>query len=293
MNGVLLALKNPVSHATDQPWLGWYVSSASVMLILAGILTAAAIIPAAKRIATRDTGSLADYRTDGAWANFVEWICLYLRENAFRAVLGKETDRFAPLLWTLFWFILFCNLLGLVPLRDITAAFGVNDGHGLGGTATQSIWVNGGLAVVAFLYWNGVGLYRDWKGWFKHMTADTPFYIAPLMVVIEFVSMFVKPFALAVRLFANMTAGHVLIAALLSFVLALPKALGAAGWPLALVPLLGAAAINLLEIVIALVQAFIFTFLTCVFLGQLVAHHEEEGHGEHEAEAEARQAAGA
>lgn len=282
-----LASDNPVDHVTDKVIFGhegaWYISNVSVMLLLGGIVTAAAVIPASKRIVTRKSAGLEGYRAQGLWANLVESICLYLRDEVFRPVLGGQTDQFTPLLWSLFWFIVVCNLLGLVPILDATAMFGLNHGHGIGGTATQSIWVTGALAGVAFLYWNGVALARDPVGWLKHMTGGAPIYMWPIMIPVELMGMFVKPFALALRLFANMTGGHIIIAVLLSFVKSLIQALGGPGFALALLPLLGAVAINLLEIMVAFIQAYIFTFLTCLFLGQLVVHEHDE-HEEHHLE---------
>jgi F-type H+-transporting ATPase subunit a len=281
---LLLAAGNPVDHVTDKPILGqWYVSNATVMLLLGAIVTAAIVLPAARRIATGHSGSLEDLRAKGLWANLVESVCLYLREAVFRPVLGDQTDRYTPMLWTLFWFILVSNLLGLVPLVDWTAPllYEVNDKHGIGGTATQSIWVTGALAAIAFLFWNGVALMKDPIGYLKHLTAEAPWFMWPIMVPVEIMGMFVKPLALALRLFANITGGHIILAVLLSFITALVQNLGGWGYGLALFPLLGATAVNVLEILVAFIQAYIFTFLTCLFLGQLVVHEHDE-HDEQE-----------
>ena len=279
----LLASANPVAHVTDKPIFGqWYVSNVTVMLAAGALVTAAVIVPAAKRIATGTGGSVEAYRTQGILANMVEAVCLYLRNDVFRPVLKDETNRYTPLLWTFFWFILVCNLLGLIPFADLTGLFlyDVNNGHGIGGTATQSIWVTGALAVVAFLFYNGTAVMRDPIGYLKHLTAGAPVFMWPIMIPVEIIGMFVKPFALALRLFANMTGGHIIIAVLLGFVASLIQALGTAGYGLALIPLLGGIAINMLEVLVAFIQAFIFTFLTCLFLGQLVVH-EHEHHDEH------------
>jgi len=279
-----LAAANPVDHVTDKPLIGWYVSNYTVMMILAGCLTAWVMISASKAIVTGDRSTIDGYRSQGLLANLVESVCLYLRNDVFKPVLEDQTDTYTPMLWTFFWFILICNLLGLVPLLDITAAFIPGAWwHGIGGTATQSIWVTGALAAVAFFYWNGIALAKDPIGYLKHLTAGAPWFMWPIMVPVEIMGMFVKPVALALRLFANMTGGHIILAVLLSFIKALALDLGGAGWGLAIIPLLGAVAINILEILVAFIQAYIFTFLTCLFLGQLVVHeHEHEEHDEHE-----------
>ncbi len=301
---LLLAAANPVGHVTDKPLIvgdwglgpGWPVSNVTVMLVLSAIVTTLIVVPAARRIATGHTGHIDDLRAKGLWANLVEAVCLYLRDEVFRPVLGEQTDKYTPMLWTFFWFILVCNLLGLVPLLDITMsgvtlAMGTEwvaekQFHGIGGTATQSIWVTGALAVIAFLYWNSIAFFKDPIGFLKHLTAGAPVFMWPIMIPVEIMGMFVKPFALALRLFANMTGGHIIIAVLLSFVVSLSLARGGvAGHGLALIPLLGATAIFLLEILVAFIQAYIFTFLTCLFLAQLVVHeHEEHAHGEGEGE---------
>jgi len=287
-----LAASSPVAHVVDHPWFGdgshwahWLMSNSIFMMIIAVALTAWLIIPAAKKITTRGEGAtLDDYRAQGLQANFVEAICVYLREEVFRPIFHEQTDKFMPVLWTFFWFILMCNLLGLVPLIDLTGGLlGLNHGHGIGGTATQSIWVTGALAFCAFIVINVTAIAKDPAGYFKHLMGGVPFSvpmipIIAIIMVVEFIGIFVKPFALAVRLFANMSGGHILLAVLFSFVPLLIRNLGGIGYGMALLPLAGAIAIYLLEVLVALIQAFIFTFLTGLFLGQLVHHDHEHDH---------------
>lgn len=289
----ILAAANPVGHVTDKPIYGqWYVSNVTVMLVVSGILTLWLLIPAAGRIATGKSGSIEDLRTRGVLANMVESVCLYLRDEVFRPVLGEETDRYVPVLWSFFWFILISNLVGLVPILDITAALGLNEYQGapigVGGTATQSIWVTGTLAMIAFVFINGTAILKDPVGFLKHLTAGAPVFMWPIMIPVELIGMVVKPVALALRLFANMTGGHIIVATLLGFVVSLSVALGGvSGHGLAIVPLVGTIVIYFLEIMVAFIQAYIFTFLTCLFLGQLVVHahdeHDESHEGEHAA----------
>lgn len=285
----LCAAANPIDHVTDKPLITgelaglpmWWVSNVTVMLVVAAAVTFALVVPAARRIRTGSGRTNDDFRAQGLLANLVETVCLYLRNDVFRTVLGDQTDRYTPMLWTLFWFILVCNLLGLVPILDITAMFGLGyHGHGIGGTATQSIWVTGALALIAALFYMGTALAKDPIGFLKHLTGGAPVFMWPIMVPVEALGYLIKPFALAIRLFANMTGGHLVIAVLLSFVPAALKALGAvSGAPIALVSILGAVGINLLEILVGFIQAYIFTFLTCLFLGQLIVHeHDDEHH---------------
>src|SRR5688572_21536108 len=144
----ILAADNPLTHVVDKPLIKlsdnfWLISDVTLMLIIVGLVLAFSMIAAAKRISTGTSKTTADYRTQGIWANMVEATNLYLRNDVFKPILREETDRFTPLLWTFFWFILIANLFGLIPLRDITGLMGISHGHGIGGTATQSIWVTG------------------------------------------------------------------------------------------------------------------------------------------------------
>ena len=282
---IFAAAGSPVGHVTDHPLIGWYISNVTVLLALATILTMLLIIPAARRIATGPArNSIDDYRAQGLLANFVEAVCLYLREEVFRPILHDQTDKYIPVLWTFFWFILICNLLGLVPLIDLTMAGYVAMGgdprgwHGFGGTATQSIWVTGALALVAFIIINVTGLMKDPIGYFKHLTGGAPWFMWPIIIPVEAAGIFIRPIALALRLFANMTGGHVMLAVLFSFVWSLSNALGTVGHGLALIPLLGATAIYMLEVLVAFIQAFIFTFLTGLFLGQVLPHDHAHDH---------------
>jgi F-type H+-transporting ATPase subunit a len=287
MDSLFLLAVDPVGHVTDKPLVTgeafgiplWWVSNVTIMLLLGAIVTALIVIPAARRIRAGQERTLDDFRAQGTWANLVEAVCVYLRDDVFRGVLGDQTDRFTPILWTFFWFILVCNVMGLLPLLDLTALLGLTfHGHGIGGTATQSIWVTGALAVTAFVFYNVTAFIKSPRGYLRHLTGGAPWFMWAIMVPVEILGTLIKPFALAIRLFANMTGGHLVIAVLLSFVPAVFRALGVGGGaPIALASILGAVGINLLEVLVAFIQAFIFTFLTCLFLGQLVVHEHEHG----------------
>jgi F-type H+-transporting ATPase subunit a len=288
---LLAAGDNPLDHVVDQPvvhgkpihFMGmdlpvWLVSNVTIMLVLCGLVAIVTLVLAASRIRAGSMRSIKDFKSQGIWANLVETVCVYLRNDVFRPVLGKDTDRFTPILWTLFWFILFCNIFGLVPLKDLTALFGLNHGHGFGGTATQSVFVTGALALIAFFLINIPPLLRDPAGYFKHLTGGAPMYIWPILVPVEILGIFVKPFALCMRLFANMTGGHVVVAVMLMFIKMMVDNLGGLGYAMSLMPFVAMIGIYFLEIIVAVIQAFVFTFLTCLFLGQLIHHEHEVGH---------------
>jgi F-type H+-transporting ATPase subunit a len=209
-------------------------------------------------------------------ANFLEAICQYLRKEVVEPTLHEHTDRFVKYIWTLFFFVLVNNLLGLIPLSTVSPLAGLH----IGGTATGNIWVTGTLAAMTFVMFvfNGVRL----AGWhyFAHFCPG-PLWLAPLLVPIEILGQFAKAFALAIRLFANMLAGHIMLAVLVGFILGAGSAMGAGvGLAVAVPVIFGAIGITLLEILVAVLQAFIFTFLTSLFIGQAVVFHPEEAQAE-------------
>jgi F-type H+-transporting ATPase subunit a len=214
----VVAAANPLEHVVDHPiWQrgGWYLlTNHMVMMVLAATLMLL-IFPFLTRAYRR--GELVPTGT----RNFFEAILMYLREEVVRPILGDDTDRFIPFLWTLFFFILFNNLLGLLPLEPITGpvahALGLH--HAVYGTATANLWVTGSLALVSWLVIQISGIRANGlANYAKHFLAGAPWYMAPVMIPVEILGMIVKPVALAIRLMANMTAGHILLAVLVGFV---------------------------------------------------------------------------
>jgi F-type H+-transporting ATPase subunit a len=210
--------------------------------------------------------------------NFLEVVCEFLRKEVAEPTLHENTDRFIKYLWTLFFFVLANNLLGLIPFASLKPLTGVH----LGGTATGNIWVTGTLAVMTFLMMvvNGLRL-AGWQ-YFKHFCPG-PIWLAPLLVPIEIVGQVAKAFALAIRLFANMLAGHMMLAVLVGFILAAGTAKGTGvGLAVAVPVIAGSIGITLLELLVAFLQAFIFTFLTSLFIGQsITVHHEGAAEATH------------
>jgi F-type H+-transporting ATPase subunit a len=208
--------------------------------------------------------------------NAIEAICYYLREEVARPSLGAHTDRFIKYIWSVFFFVLTINLLGLLPIAALTPLAGLHRG----GTATANIWVTGTLAVTTLLMMVVNGLRFGGVAYLKHF-APGPVFLKPLLAAIEVVGVFAKGFALAIRLFANMVAGHTLMAVLLGFVLAAGSVSAAMGFAVAVPVVLGSVAVSMLELFVAFLQAFIFTFLTTLFIGQSVLVHHEEPHEAH------------
>jgi len=190
--------------------------------------------------------------------NAIEAMILYIRNEVILPNVGHHGDGFVPYLLTVFFFILTLNLLGLVPY---------------GSTATGNISVTATLAVMTFITVEIAGIRALGKGYLSTMfywNNDLPVIMRPIMFLImspvEMIGKITKPFALAVRLFANMTAGHIVVLAFMGlfFLFGLPLGAGA---------LLMALAIMFLEIFVAFLQAFIFTLLSSVFIGQIRESH--------------------
>lgn len=196
-------------------------------------------------------------------ANVAEVIVLFFRDQIVRANIGREGDKYTPFILSLFFFILYMNLLGIVP-------YGVS--------ATASLSVTAALAFLALL-WVEVSGFRALgpKGY-----AQTIFFAPPglnpvgkalvtlVMAPVEFMGKLTKPFALAIRLFANMTAGKILLLALLGLTFIFAD-LTVGRWGVAGGAVVMATAITLLKIFVAFLQAFIFAMLTAVFIG-LIRH---------------------
>jgi F-type H+-transporting ATPase subunit a len=275
----LLAQVNPLEHVLDKPIFqpgGYWILSNNLvsLLISAGLMLL--IFPRITKAYIRREHVPTGTR------NFFEAILIYIREEMARPVLGEETDRFLPFLWTLFFFILFNNLLGLLPWGVLTGwALRPMGLHPFGGTATANIWVTGALAVVAFGVWQVAGIRANGLGpYLRHFLGGAPLWLAPLMIPLEIMGMFIKPFALAIRLFANMIAGHTVIAVLLMFTTMAFGAGAAFGWGISIVVVLASVAMMCLEVFVAFLQTYIFVFLTAMFIGQLVVHEHKHTPGE-------------
>ncbi len=293
---------DPVQHVINHAFFVnedgvWLWSTAQTNMVITTLIMLFVGLFVAKSVSTGEEGQgHARWVTNNRFAHMVEVICGYLRENTVRPLIGERTDKMMPFLWTIFFFILINNLLGLIPLLDLHNILAGAMGSDMvaehrafiGGTATQSIWVTGALAIASALVINGAGIKElGLGGYIKHLTAEAPIFVWPIIIPIEIMGTFIKPIALAIRLFANMTAGHILVAVLLGFA---AKGFFSSdnplvGFPVGVVSSLGVIAIYFLELFVAFLQAFVFMFLTTVFIS-LLAHHGDHDHDHaHEGEA--------
>jgi len=192
--------------------------------------------------------------------NGLEAVVLYLRNEIILPNVGPHGNAFVPYLLTLFFFILFANLLGLIPY---------------GATATGNISVTATLAIITFFVIEIAGMKAQGSAyintivfWPHDMSLGMKLFISPILTPIEIIGKLTKPFALAIRLFANMVSGHVVLLALISLIFTF------ATWILVPIPIALALGISLLELFVAFLQAFIFTLLSSVFIGLI----REGGH---------------
>ncbi len=280
MSGAMLASSNPLNHVVQhviyEPGGFTLLSNHIIMQIVAAVLLIYFIPRFVKQRAGTDAiGRLVPH----GWGNAVEGLCEALRTHVARPALGKHTDRFIPYIWTAFFFVLTCNVLGMIPLSAWTPFIG--GGHVIGGTSTGNIWVTGTLAVCTMfmIVYNGLAIHG--MAYVKHFFMGPP-GINLFIAFLEVVGLLAKTFALAVRLFANMVAGHVMLAVVIGFVSSAAVAYGTIAAVGVSVPvILGAVALNFLELFVAFLQAFIFTFLSAMFIGQAVNIHHDHEHEEH------------
>lgn len=293
MSSLTLAA-SPVQHVIPHAFIVnddgvWLWTTAGTNMVITAVIMIVGGLFISRAVSTGDEGQgHARWVTNNRFAHMVEVICGYLRETTVRPLIGDRTNTMMPFLWTLFFFILVNNLLGLIPLLDLQNILAGAMGSDMvaqhrafiGGTATQSIWVTGALAVASGIVINAAGIKElGLGGYIKHLTAEAPIFVWPIIIPIEILGTFIKPIALAIRLFANMTAGHILVAVLLGFaaVDGFTNSNPLIGIPVGIASSLGVIAIYFLEIFVAFLQAFVFMFLTTVFIS-LLAHHGDHDH---------------
>ncbi len=234
-----------------------HISKHVVMMLLAATVAGASCILAARR-AVRDSGR-------GTFANMVEATALFLRDEVVKPGIGEHHYRtWYPYIATLFFFILSCNLIGLAPPP-------------LGSTATGNINVTGGLALMTLgsMYLGGI-IEKGPVGFFVGLVPHgVPWWLWPGVLLLEIFGTLTKPFALTVRLFANMTAGHVILGVLSGFLAFGNIGLGAYLGSVAAVGVPTVAFylfILTFELAVAFIQAYIFSYLSSIFIGLMLSH---------------------
>ena len=235
----------------------------SVFLVLAAVLVFLTLWLTGRALTRqRERGGGAPH----GLANMVEAVVLFVRNDVAIASIGhKNGAKFAPYILTLFWFILYCNLLGLIPFGE---------------KPTSSFWVTGALALTALVTIEISGFMTlGPKGYLKTIvftppgtTGITAVLLTLIMIPIEIIGKIVKPFALMLRLFANMVAGHFVILSLLSLIF-LFGSIHYFRWAIAGGSVAFVLFMMSIELLVAFIQAYIFALLTATFIGLLQHEH--------------------
>lgn len=201
----------------------------------------------------------------GRLQNLLEMLVMFVRDEIAKPNLGDKADKYLPYLLTAFFFILTCNLLGLVPF---------------GATATSNIMVTTVLATITFVLTQLGGSKDHWLHVFN--PPGVPGFVKPILIPVELLGLFTKPIALAIRLFANMTAGHLIILSLIGLIFTFGGLFGSvAGYMVSPISIAFSLFIYCLELLVSFIQAYVFTMLSALFIGMAVAehdHHHEEDH---------------
>ncbi len=245
-----------------------------VMMWIASLLLFAVFIPAARKIARNI------YGRPSRFTGIVEVFVNFVRNDVAKGSMGSHSKHYEPFLLSLFFFILFCNLLGLIPPLGEIANLVFGSGHGGHGevpffvklwpgiTATGDIGVTATLAIFSFLVIIMAGFIHQGVAFVKNIVpAGIHWSIWPILWPIEAIGLLTKPFALAIRLLANMTAGHMIILVFLGFIFEFQS------YGVVPVSVAGSIAIYLLEIFVGFLQAYIFVFLTALFIASVQHRH--------------------
>lgn len=242
-----------------EPASGFCISKFMILTLVAALIVTAIFMRLARKVSTGD-------RPRGKFWNLFEAMLLFIRDGVARPAIGKhDADKYVPLLWTLFFFILGCNLLGMVPWAGApTSAFAVT--LSLAAVTLLTGMVSG---VVKF---GPVGYVMNQ---IPHM--DLPPALAlllkPMIWVIEVAGMFIKHGVLGVRLLANMVAGHIVLLAIMGLAFSVEGAASSVWGLTAGISIVAATLFSCLELFVAFLQAYVFTFLSALFIGAAVHHH--------------------
>jgi F-type H+-transporting ATPase subunit a len=290
----MLAEFNLLEHLNDHPWPGCsttlfgmpitLMSSAIAAIILVGIVLIAVILPAARRRQTVPHGM----------GNVLEVVVLFIRDSVARPTLHDKAYTFLPYLVTIFVYVLGMNLLGLIPLEPVCEALGLPK---VGVRPTGVISVTAALASITLVTILFLGLRHQTTElrhkthlpwilcaifspilWVKSLSPHIPGVIGKILLVpmalLELIGAFMKCFALMIRLFANMMAGHALLAVLLMFTIqafeAYLKNSVLTVFYVGPTCVIASVLVDLLELLVAVLQAYIFTFLTSMFISMYV-----------------------
>jgi F-type H+-transporting ATPase subunit a len=280
-------ISHPIIHLPTISGIDFSVTKHVLMLWLVSFLVGVAVIVPVRRFLSGDRS------VPTGWMNALEITIQFIRDSIVKPNVGpKWVMTWTPLVLTFFFFILFANGIGMIPIFDVLGAFNrfilnvpASDSHNFingilhgGVTATGNFNVTAGLATITFfsIIIAGTMAHGFINHWKNLAPPGLPWPVYIILIPIEILGLFVKPFALTMRLAANMTGGHIALLALLSLMPIFGEMFHStvAGFGVAFVSVPIAVAISALEIIVVLVQAYVFTLLTAVFVGMAInVHH--------------------
>ncbi|MCB0808825.1 MAG: F0F1 ATP synthase subunit A [Flavobacteriales bacterium] len=250
----------PVEEATRDEALTKATWDISITKNVAGMLTSVVLmllifLSVAKGYRTRGTGAPKGLQS------FIEPIILFVRDDVAKPNIGPKYGKFMPFLLTVFFFILINNLMGLIPI----APFGAN--------VTGSISVTFALAVFTFL----ITLYYGNRHYWGHILAmpGVPKPVLLILTPVEILGVFLRPAILMIRLFANITAGHIIVLSFFALIFIFGEINAGLGWGVSVFTLVFTVFMSMLELLVAFIQAFVFTFLSAMYFGAAVEEHHE------------------
>lgn len=246
----------------------FYITNHLVMTLVTAVVVVLTFAYVASRVRVRGEG-LDAYRTKGRFGQLFETICTFIRDEVVRPNLHGLTDKYIPYIWSIFFFILFANVLGLIPFGYMLHALTQNVAFShWGGTATGNLSLNLVLATASFIAVVFIGIRETGaKAFFSHFNPigwDDPkmLVIGIPLYFLEWMGLIIKCIVLAMRLFGTMMAGHLVIAAFVLLIFSAARVSVPLGLGVEVMVILGGILLTFLELFIAFLQAFIFTFLT-------------------------------
>jgi F-type H+-transporting ATPase subunit a len=308
----LLAAADPLSHAVphrlhehplievpvgsgDVPALnvfdgkyGFFITNHLSMTVLTAILVVLTFWYVARRVKPSGQG-LDAYKTKGRVGQLFETMCTFIRDEVVRPNLHELTDKYIYYIWTVFFFILFANILGLIPIGYILQTITGNPHFShWGGSATGNLSLNVVLAFCSFIAILFIGIretgLKTFLAHFNPLGWDNPkmLLIGIPLYFLEWMGLMIKCVVLAMRLFGTMMSGHLVIAAFIGLVFLAREASYTMAYGVQFSVIIGGILLTLLELFICCLQAFIFTFLTVLFISMVATHHDHGHDDEHD-----------
>ncbi|TWT59187.1 F0F1 ATP synthase subunit A [Allorhodopirellula solitaria] len=262
----------------------FFITNHLMMSAFAGLCLIIVGIYCSRRISIYDGQGLGRYQTRGRVSQLFETICAFIRDEVAYPNLRGLTDKYIYYIWTVFFFILFANILGIIPFGYMLQMI-TGDSHfsHWGGSATGNLSLTGVLAVTSLFAIVFIGIretsLKEFLNHFNPIGWDGGIMMLPIalmLYVLEVLSLLIKCFVLAMRLFGTMMAGHLVLAAFVGLIFAARAAGDGTAFAVSIPVVLVGTALTLLELFVCCLQAFIFTFLTVLFIAAMAVHDHDE-----------------